>query len=529
MRIQIRLISAFLVFLAGFLLPPVDADAVLKDFGPPNLGGFPSWYRDTTGLPLQQCFSLAASPAGAGGMCGITMTANPAQNPPFDPALPLNLPFNWPGEAFYSMASADPSFAVAGSTTTLVEFALESTFGLGDPSPGDQVVFARVRIRLDGMPVSGTYLITHPYGIDSLNIDINDPKSGRLTRDIGATGAPFVGALDGNIGPFLKWTFDPLYAGTGTNPDGTITVGDVTFIGDPNVVHTVTGSPFDFNRVLIEGPIGADLDGAGNNFVETDLFVIEGQVYTTPIPTPLAVNRSTYARNAAVGQVDVFANADPLSNQGSASILEATGTGIATTVLVTVPDSTSFVGYLSSPTILADPATIPATVSVTNVADQAPLAPVASPVVDEVKISEATFVPGTGILRVKAVSSDGTSAPALTAVGYGELVNGALSVTDLTIPPKAIKVDSTAGGSATVPVAVRDNYLVAAEAGANGSIAPSGLVALAPGSSPVFTITPNPGFRVADVLVDGETRGPVSVVTFDDLSFNHTIVVSFAP
>jgi len=528
-RTKNRITGAFIVLMVGFLLPPVDADAVLKDFGPPNSGGFPSWYRDTTGLPLQLCFSRAAAPTGAGDMCGITMTANPAQNPPFDPALPLNLPFNWPGEAFYSMASADPSFAVAGSTATLVEFALESTFGLGDPSPGDQMVFARVRIRLDGMPMSGTYLITHPYGIDSLNVDINDPKSGRLTRDIGATGAPFVGALDGNIGPFLTWTPDPTYGPLGTNPDGTITVGDDTFIGDPNVAHTVTGSPFNFNRVLIEGPEGADLDGAGNNFVETDLFVIEGQVYTTPIPTLLTVNRSTYARNPAVGQVDVFANAGPLSNQGSASSLEATGTGIATTVLSTVPDSGSFVGYLSSPTILADPAAIPATVTVTNVADLAPPGFVASPVVDEVKISEATFVPGTGTLRVKAVSSDGTSAQALTAVGYGDLDNGALSVTGLTIPPKAVKVDSTAGGSATVPVAVRDNYLVAAEAGANGTIAPSGLVALAPGSSAVFTITPNPGFRVADVLVDGETRGPVSVVTFDDLSFNHTIVVTFAP
>ncbi len=526
MRIQIRLVSAFLVFLAGFLLPPADADAVLKDFGPPNFGGFPSWYRDTTGLPLQQCFSRAASPTGAGDMCGITMTANPAQDPPFDPALPLNLPFNWPGEAFYSMASASFADPFAGPITILVEFALESTFGLGDPSPGDQVVFARVRIRLDGMPVSGTYLITHPYGIDSLNIDITDQKSGRLTRDIGATGAPFVGALDGNIGPFLKWTFDSAY---GTNADGTITVGDDKFIGDPNVAHTVTGSPFNFNRVRIEGPESADLDGFGSNVVETDLFVIEGQVYTLPIPTPLAVNRSTYARNAAVGQVDVFANADPLSNQNIDSILEATGTGIAPTVLVTVPDSTSFVGYLSSPTKFDNPAAIPATVSVTNVADLEPLAPVESPVVDEVKISEATFVPGTGTLRVKAVSSDGTSAPVLTAVGYGDLDNGALSKTGLTIPPKAVKVDSTAGGSATVPVAVRDNYLVAAEAGADGSIAPSGLVALAPGSSTVFTITPDPGFRVADVLVDGETRGPVSVVTFDDLSFNHTIVVTFAP
>jgi len=357
-----------------------EAGAVLKDVGPLNFAGFPSWYRDTTGLALQQCVSNVESPAVPGSsMCSTTMIANPAQKPPFDPALPVSFPpsppnnFNWPGEAFYFQASADPAFTVVGSTKTLVEFGLESTFNTGDPVPGEQVVFARVRIALIDMPVSGVYTVRHPYGVEVLQVDIADVKSGKMTRDIGVGGVPFQGALLGNIGPYPPSTADAVYAGVGTNPDGTITVGGETFIGDPNVPHEVTGSPFGYDKIRIEGPVGADLDGVGNNFVETVNFVVEGRVWTTPIPTPLVVDRSSYARNSVVGQVDVFASTAALSNRVVPSSLDVSGSGITTTTLATTaPTDGSFVGYLSSPAGLTDTGALPAAVPVTNPADNPP-------------------------------------------------------------------------------------------------------------------------------------------------------------
>lgn len=518
-----------------------EAGAVLKDFGPINFAGFPSWYRDTNGLALQQCVVNTPSPTGAGSMCATTMIANPAQKPPFDPTLPVTFPplppnnFNWPGEAFYFQATADPAFAVAGSTATLVEFGLESTFNTGDPVPGQQTVFTRVRVSLIGMPVSGTYTVRHPYGSEVLQIDTADVKSGKMTRDIGFAGVIFEGALLGNIGPYLRWTPDATYPGgiapVGTNPDGTITVGGETFISDPNVPHTVTGSPFGFNRIRIEGPQGADLDGAGNNFIETDLFMVEGRVWTTPIPSPLVIDRSTYARNALVGQVDVFASTSPVSNVPPAlSSLTVSGSGITTTPLATTTPTTngSFVGYLSSPAGLLDPGVLPVEVTVTNTAD-VPASQAIKAVVDEVKISEASFVPSSGTLRIKAASSDQRTAPILSAGSFGALTNGVLNVSGVTVPPASVSVTSSGGGLANLPVSVREAYQIAAVSSGSGTVVPAGSVNVTPGGIQAFTFTPAAGSRVVNVEVDGAPLGPLTNYSFTDVSANHTIAVTFAP
>lgn len=519
-----------------------EAGAVLKDFGPLNFAGFPSWYRDNNGLALQQCVVNTPSPAVPGSsMCSTTMIANAAQVPPFDPTLPVTFPpippnnFNWPGEAFYFQATADPAFAVAGSTATLVEFGLESTFNVGDPVPGEQTVFARVRISLIGMPVSGTYTVRHPYGVETLHIDTADVKSGKMTRDIGFTGVIFQGALQGNIGPYLSWTADPTYPGgiapAGTNPDGSITTTDgETFIGDPNVPHTVTGSPFGYNKIRIEGPGEADLDGAGNNFVETELFVVEGRKWTTPIPSPLVIDRSTYARNALVGQVDVFANTSPVSNVPPAlSSLSVSGSGITTTPLATAtPTNGSFVGYLSSPTGLLDPGVLPVDVTVTNTAD-VPASQATKAVVDEVKVTEATFVPSSGTLRIKAASSDQHTPRNLSAGSFGALTDGTLNVADVTVPPATVSVTSSGGGLASLPVSVRENYQIAANSIGNGTLFPNGSVNVPPGSSQSFSFTPAPGERVVNVVVDGTPLGPLTGYIFSDVSANHTIAVTFAP
>ena len=69
---------------------------------------------------------------------------------------------------------------------------------------------------------------------------------------------------------------------------------------------------------------------------------------------------------------------------------------------------------------------------------------------------------------------------------------------------------------------------LSATAGANGSISPSGSVAVDYGSSQTFTITPNTNYRVADVLVDGVSVGAVTSYTFSSVTANHTISATFA-
>lgn len=70
-------------------------------------------------------------------------------------------------------------------------------------------------------------------------------------------------------------------------------------------------------------------------------------------------------------------------------------------------------------------------------------------------------------------------------------------------------------------------YTIAASAGENGSISPSGVVTVNHGSTQSFTFTPNLGYRVADVLVDGQSVGALNSYEFVNVTQNHTIDVAF--
>lgn len=75
----------------------------------------------------------------------------------------------------------------------------------------------------------------------------------------------------------------------------------------------------------------------------------------------------------------------------------------------------------------------------------------------------------------------------------------------------------------TTPV----TYTITASAGPNGSISPSGSVTVNQGSNKSFTITPDSGYSINDVLVDGNSVGAVSSYIFTNISQNHTISATF--
>jgi subtilisin family serine protease len=70
-------------------------------------------------------------------------------------------------------------------------------------------------------------------------------------------------------------------------------------------------------------------------------------------------------------------------------------------------------------------------------------------------------------------------------------------------------------------------HTIAASAGVNGTISPSGAVTVENGSSRLFTITPDAHFHVVDVLVDGVSVGAVTSYTFTNIQADHTISASF--
>lgn len=76
-------------------------------------------------------------------------------------------------------------------------------------------------------------------------------------------------------------------------------------------------------------------------------------------------------------------------------------------------------------------------------------------------------------------------------------------------------------------IIIESGYTIEAAAGANGSISPSGRVSVQSGGEQRFTITPDSGYTIADVRVDGRSVGAVSTYTFRNISRGHTIEASF--
>ncbi|MCQ4347453.1 hypothetical protein NGA35_08440 [Pseudomonas stutzeri] len=422
-----------LAILFGLGLVAGSVQAALNAVSTERVAGFPAWYQDTHGRALELCLSTTQSPTGAGPMCPLLAEDG------FDPGQPIVLGSNFPSEAFWF--TGDAFIQGSGIDLTYVS-ALEAAFGAEEAVDGDQISFARIRIRVD-VPLAGTYVITHPYGVEVFEVETAGNRAINMTRDIGI-GAPgqFDGALAGDVGPFLRSLGGP-YA-----------IGTETFVGDPNLLEPVTGSPFGSNYVRIQGPDGIDL--------RTDLFAVSGKLSNVALPTPLVVERSTYARASSEGgvvaQQDVFALAPP-----PPASVDFVPTGNATPVTMSEADTTgSWYGQSgASPTPLGNvsvsadnSAAIPGSLPGTRT----------SPLVDQVTIGTATYSVGSGQLTLVASSSDQSGSPTLTARATGSGANiGTLSgsgssrslVTGLSpIPPAQVTVSSSNGGSDTEEVVI---------------------------------------------------------------------------
>lgn len=71
------------------------------------------------------------------------------------------------------------------------------------------------------------------------------------------------------------------------------------------------------------------------------------------------------------------------------------------------------------------------------------------------------------------------------------------------------------------------DHTIRASAGVNGTISPVGWTSVGEGGEQTFTITPDAGYAVAKVLVDGRSVGAVSSYTFRNVTQDHTIEAVF--
>jgi len=366
--------------------------------------GFPLWYEDTDGTRLE----LGLDPADAN---------LPALELP-TPGAPVVFPTNFPDEAFYFAAEAEMLVGgPAGSARARLILALEAAFGgTGAVTAGQQMVFGRVRLRIDDVEPGATYTATGPYGVIS---GVADDR-GRVfeTEDIGATG-DFTSPFASRIGPFLRWVTNPPagYVGDGVS-ERTVQLGtagaQVFFLLEGPGVGT--------------GPAGGDPTDPGNpNKARTALFTVQGKVATRFGAT---LQRAVYSPTGAGVDVDVFATSVPGED------LVVTGDGFEPTALR--PDGGRYLARVGA-------AARPATVTVTNTTDVPPFS-VSAPVTDVVTITDASYDLGAGQLTVAATSSDGRT---LTVDGFG-----APGTFDTDAPPATVTVTSDLDGSTTAAVVV---------------------------------------------------------------------------
>ena len=434
------------------------------DPGPYTLatGRYPMWYQDHNDLSMELCQSRAASsrvPVSVPPAYMCTLLPEPGI---YDDALPLVFPDNWPPEMFWYLAeTAIPAVGNSGYELDVYVAGIEAAFASENPIDGDQQSFARIRIRVS-VPQAGTYVITHPYGVETVNVTTPGRRAINITRDIGI-GAPgdFSGVLKGALGPFLRGVGGPY---TEINPD---TSASETFIGDPNITEAVIGSPFNTNYVEIKGPAGT---------IRTDVFTVSGKVLDARKQTPAELERASYRRTSDGTRVEVFAKAP---NNATLCFRETLalvpGTPASPCQFNLLPDNNGlFFAHRLSPG--APPPVI--VVTATDPSGATRPTALSRKLSDVVKVTTARYDWANKRLRIEASSSDEVQVPDLVAQGYGRLSKSgtvqSLTVNGLAQPPASVTIKSAAGGSDTEAVVIVGNAPVEADNQAPVAVADQG-------------------------------------------------------
>lgn len=213
-----------------------------------------------------------------------------------------------------------------------------------------------------------------------------------------------------------------------------------------------------------------------------------------------AVNYAVGTSPAAVGSADLDANGSidlAVANSGSnsVSVLKNNGTG-------------SFSSTVNYPA-----GTAPTSILVSDLdKDARPELTLTNDLVDSVSVLRNN---GNGTFSVAVTHTAGFGPHSVAAGDFDG--DGMLD----------LAVANSSSGNASVLIGVRQ-WRVTASAGANGTIDPIGIVGTYEGSDLSFSMLPNTGYHVANVVADGTSLGAVTSHTFTAIAANHTINVTFA-
>ena len=293
-KISLLIIAGLLSASAILSANPAQADLLAR--GPvTQANGYPAWYQDFGGLALGLCLDQTPFVAGVPGPTACALNPDFDPDPaaaafrtiPGGPLLPiatdrtLIADNTFPDESFYFMATTSGVSLGGGISVILYEAAVEAGFASAVIDNG-QAVFTRIRVRAN-VTQTGTYTMTHPYGVEIFNVTAIDPGAPEINFsndvpglipglfDIAVT--PTVGFLPPFVGPrFLS------------NASGAYFVHPVTgirYLSDNAAPVTVTGGLNGINTVTISGPSGT---------FTSNTFTLMGKVIGTEITPPAEGN-----------------------------------------------------------------------------------------------------------------------------------------------------------------------------------------------------------------------------------------------
>jgi Big-like domain-containing protein len=418
--------------------------------GPLNAIGYPSFIADKAGLALEPCLDPPTTTVPVADPCAMTGTL------PLGDAAPIVFVSNFPQEFFYQNATAILDLGTGGHGALII-IAVEGGFTAPlPPTINQQVVFIRTRLRVNGGLTPGaSYRATWPFGTMNFVAEAGGTLK-QVTTDVGCLAAPcgtfqqLLSAVDAAGVP----TFGPFLQAVAPAPP-------LGFVGDPNILQTVTGSPTGYNAFKIERING---DGTLTLIEETPLFSLWGKLFTGPKPAPtLTIERTSYTKTTIATTVNVFAR-----SVGATSVTAT----VAGATIPLRPDSVNPVtGTISdrwfgqADVAAAQPGNA-VNITASNAAAGVPLdatnsLTLSSTLVDEVVIDGVDYAAGT--LTVRAHSLD-VNKPVLTAesaetppVALGALDFAGSLIVTTQAPPAYVTVLSANGGAA-----IRETNLAAA-------------------------------------------------------------------
>ena len=377
--------------------------------------GYPKWYMDGNGLQLAQCLVQSAADP-----CGLA-AAGAVPNP----GAAISFPGNFPDEFFYWLANASiDGVGVNRSGTALLVLNVTGAFGGATGTAADgagaQIVFARFRLRVkNSLRPGATYTMTGPLGSRAFVADATGTIN--FTDDRGCLATPpacdFTLALNQpNVGPFLRW-------------DATAPAPPVGFIGDPAILHGITGSPFGNNFFRIDGP---DVGGPGVNTIQTNLFSLTGKIFVrASTTTTLTSSNNAPAAGQAVTLTATVRPVAPATGVPTGTVTFKDGATVIGTATVgatgTASISASFTaGPHSLTAAYGGSLDFLASTSAVLTLTVGGAAPPPAGATDTVSVNRAEQVVSTGELRVEGVNSriPGGGFAASVSVFTGSPVSG---------------------------------------------------------------------------------------------------------